>query len=171
MVSESTLIQGKAVMKKLFITIVLIVQAGCASTGVAPNESMSEVYMKAESAYAQKNYTHAKQHYLAVVDKYPDNIGALFKLGNISMREKQWDKAMKYYTGILQLKPNHAKAHHNLAMLHLNKANAHLNYYVANNNVMENKQIGQLIKAINDYSHHQPSKQSSLDRLADIVKH
>jgi len=158
-------------MKKLLVAIMLIVQAGCASTGVTSGQSMSEVYMKAESAYAQKNYTLAKQHYETVVDKYPDNIGALFKLGNISMRERQWDKAMKYYTGILQLKPNHAKAHHNLAMLHLNKANAHLNYYVANNNIMENKQIGQLIQAINDYSQHQPSRQSSLDRLADIVKH
>jgi hypothetical protein len=69
------------------------------------------------------------------------------------------------------LKPNHAKAHHNLAMLHLNKASKHLNYYVANNDSLNNKPIGTLIDAINDYSSHEPEKQTSLDRLANIVKH
>jgi tetratricopeptide (TPR) repeat protein len=158
-------------MKKILIITLSLMMAGCASTGVQQDQSMSELYMKAEAAYAQKQYTVAKQHYQAVADKYPDNVGALFKLANISMREKEWDKAMDYYTVILKLKPRHAKAHHNLAMLHLNKARAHLNYYIAHNDSMNNKPMGELIEAINAYSSHKPEQQTSLDRLADIVKH
>ena len=158
-------------MKKLLPLLAILILGGCASTEIRQDQSMSEVFMKAETAYAQKQYSVAKQHYQAVVDKYPDNINALFKLANINMREKQWDKAMQLYTFILQLKPHHAKAHHNLAMLHLHKASNHLNYYIANNDSMNNQSIAQLIEAINGYSRHKPGKQSSIDRLADIVKH
>ncbi len=157
-------------MKKTLLLVMILALGGCSSHGVKQGQSMSELYMKAETAYAQKNYAVAKQHYQTVAERYPDNIGALFKLANISMREKEWDKAMNYYTVILRLKPNHAKAHHNLAMLHLNKANNHLNYYIAHNNTLNNKSIATLLDAINDYSRHKPEKKTSLDRLADIVK-
>ncbi len=158
-------------MKQLSILICLLALSACATTGVRDDQSTSEIFMKAESAYAKKDYKLAKQHYQSVIAKYPDNIGALFKLANISMREKDWNTAMDYYTIILSLKPTHAKAHHNLAMLHLNKAKNHLNYYIAHNNSMNNMALGKLIESINDYSYHKSDKVTSLDRLADIVKH
>jgi len=158
-------------MKQLIIITLLITMSGCAATNVRQDQSTSELYMKAEAAYAQRDYANAKQYYLKVAEKYPDNVTVFFKLGNISMRENDLDKAMNYYTLVLGLKPNHARAHHNLAMLHLSKAGDHLNYYVAHNDLLNNKSIGKLIDAINDYSTKEPEQKSSLDRLADIVKH
>lgn len=156
-------------MKYSLLAILLLALTGCASTNIKQDQSMSEIYMKGEDAYAKGEYALAKQQYEKVLEKYPDNINAVFKLGNISMHEKEWDKAEQYYTFVLELKPRHEKAHHNLAMLHLHQARNHLNYYIAHNDSLDNKQMGKLIEAINDYSNQRTEQKTSLDKLADIV--
>jgi len=156
----------KLVLIMIFITMLF----GCSSTEIKNDETASEHYMKAESAYAKKNYRLAEKHYQAVIKAYPNNIEALFKLANVSMRVKQFDNAMKYYTAIIHLKPNHAKAHHNLAMLHLHNAKNHLNYYIANNKSFNNKSLSDLIYSIDSYAKKRVKKQSPLDKLADAVK-
>lgn len=157
-------------MKQLITLLLVMLISGCSSSATKPERNISENFMKGESAYASKNYALAKQNYEAVIKAYPDNITALFKLANISMRERQWDKALNYYSIIIRKRPNHAKAHHNLAMLYLYKAKHHLNYYIANNESFNNRLLGKLIKSIDDYSKNRAEKRTPLDKLADAVK-
>ncbi|HEC28368.1 MAG TPA: tetratricopeptide repeat protein [Gammaproteobacteria bacterium] len=157
-------------MKQLIILLLAMLVSGCGSSGIKPERNISENFMKGERAYANKNYALAKQQFEAVIKAYPDNIAALFKLANISMHERQWDKALSYYTVIIRKRPNYAKAHHNLAMLYLYKAKLHLNYYIANNESFNNKLLGKLIKSIDDYSKNRVERRTPLDKLADAVK-
>ena len=157
-------------MKIILIIMLGLAASGCNTNNVKPDTNISETYMKGESAYARKDYKQAKLHFEKVIIAYPDNIESLFKLANINMRNKNWDAAQTYYSAVIQLKPNHAKAHHNLAMLHLFKAKNHLNYYIANNESFDNKKLGILLNSINAYSSNSKSALTPLDRLADAVK-
>jgi len=143
--------------------------AGCGSGSIKSDEPVSGHYMKGESAYANKKYSIAKTHFEIVIKSYPTNVNALFKLANIYMRERQWDKALQFYTIILKIKPRFAKAHHNIAMLHLFKAKTHLNYYIANNESFNNKALGKLLDSIDGYSKNIKKKRSPLEKLADVV--
>jgi len=157
-------------MKQLIIMLLVMLISGCSSSGLKAERNISENFMRGESAYANKNYVLAKQNYEAVYKAYPNNITVLFKLANISMRERQWDKALNYYSVIIRRRPNYAKAHHNLAMLYLYKAKRHLNYYIANSESFNNKLLGKLIKSIDDYSKNRVERRTPLDKLADAVK-
>lgn len=157
-------------MNKMTIVILALVVSACGAVAVKPVGNISDYYLKAESAYAKNNYVLAKQGYEKVIQAYPNNTEALFKLGNISMRYRNWAHALNYYSQVLRIKPSHAKAHHNLAMLHLYQAKNHLNYYIANNDSFENKKLGKLIESIIDYSKNKQNKKSPLEKLAEAVK-
>jgi len=156
-------------MKRLLIILCALAISACNSNEVKTNQNISNHYMDAERAYAKKDYKTARKHFEIVILSYSNNVEALFKLGNISMREHQYDKAMQYYTTVIKLKPTYAKAHHNLAMLHLFLAKNHLSFYIANNKSFENKRMANLINAIENYSTSKNEEITALDKLAEIV--
>ena len=157
---------------KAIIIFMAVILSGCSMSNIMQKETLSGHFLKGEKAYAQKEYKQARQHYLKVTDQQPANLAALFKLGNISMHEKDWGSAMKYYHIVLKIRPSHEKANHNLAMLHLHQAKNYLSYYIANANNDNNQSMGKLIEAITDYSSQQKivTKKTALDELADIVE-
>ena len=156
-------------MRNLLILLLMSLLAGCGIIDNKPDVSISNHFMKGETAYANKKYSVAKYHFKFVLNAYPDNAEALFKLGNISMREKKWGDASIYYNNVIRNKPRHAKAHHNLAILHLYHAKNHLNYYIANNDSFDNKSPGKVISAIDQYSSNRTNKSTPQDRPADVV--
>lgn len=131
---------------------IIITQAGCSGINLNPDVSASGEYIQADMAYSKKNYSQAKKYYLAVLEKYPTHVNSLFRLGNINMREKKWNSAIKSYNDVLMIKPDHEKSHHNLAMLHLSLARNHLRNYISHNNSVHSKPMGDLIYAIKRYS-------------------
>jgi len=156
-----------------FVTIVIMhayMQVGCSSMDINNNASVSKSYIQAEEAYSQKKYSLAKKHYQTVIEKHPVHIKGLFRLGNISMREKKWDDAIIFYKKVLKIQPAHEKSHHNLAMLHLSLARDHLQYYIAHNNSLQNKPMGELIHAIKRYSDNAGNDKTSLERLTEIIE-
>ena len=95
----------------------------------------------------------------------------LFRLANISMYQHDWSNAMHYYSTLLNFKPAHQKAHHNLAVLHLLQAKKHLNYYIANNyQRLDHKELGELFVAINGYTKPTSMTIDELDQIADQIK-
>ena len=158
----------------MFFTAIVIMlahmQVGCSSMDVNNNTSVSRAYIQAEEAYSKKSYSLAKKHYLTVIESHPTHINALFRLGNISMREKKWDEAIIFYKKVLKIQPMHEKSHHNIAMLHLSLARDHLHYYIAHNNSLQNKPMGELIGAITRYSDSTAHDKTSLERLTDIIE-
>lgn len=126
-------------------------------------------FLVAKQAYNRKDYELARKEYEIIIKDHPRYTEALFRLGNIAMRENKLERAQDYYNRVTSIKPAHAQAHHNLAILYLKQANRHLNYYIANDDHSDNKSISRLLKAIDRYADSRTSSKSELDELADLV--
>lgn len=155
---------------KIIVTLLSIsLITGC-SSNTYKSENLSAIYIKGEEAYKKRDYKMARIHYESVIKAQPDNIDVLFRLANISMHLHKWKDSMRYYEMLLEIKPSHQKAHHNLAMLYLLQAKTHLYYYIANNQRFDNNNINELIISINNYSKPGQPRSDDLDQLADEVK-
>lgn len=126
-------------------------------------------FLVAKEAYSNKDYDLARQEYEVIIKDHPRYTEALFRLGNIAMRDNKLEKAQEYYNRVTRIKPAHAQAHHNLAILYLKQANKHLNYYVANDDKSDNQAISKLLRALDRYADSRSSTKSELDALADLV--
>ncbi|MFK7888002.1 MAG: tetratricopeptide repeat protein [Gammaproteobacteria bacterium] len=104
---------------------------GCV-TGVARDINGEADRMRlGNEAFETRDYARAREHYLVAVEEAPGNAQALFRLGNIALYENNPDAAEGYYERTLAIDPQFARAHYNLAVIHLGKAEDHFNYYAA----------------------------------------
>jgi Tfp pilus assembly protein PilF len=108
-----------------------LLASGCV-TGVARDINGEEDRMRlGNEAFEARDFERAREHYLVAVDEAPTNTQALFRLGNISLYDNDPDAAENYYEQVLTIDPQFARAHYNLAVIHLGKAEDHFNYYAA----------------------------------------
>jgi len=126
-------------------------------------------FLIAKQAYSNQKYDLARREYEIIIKDHPRYIEALFRLGNIAMRDNKLEKAQDYYNRIINIKPAHAPAHHNLAILYLKQANKHLNFYIANDENSDNQAISRLLSALDRYTNSRTTSKSELDELADLV--
>lgn len=78
-----------------------------------------------------KRYDEAKGFLTQALSRDPDNIDLLFHLAIIHSAEAEYYNAKVLYEHIIELKPTHAFAYHNLAtvLLHLNQRSLALDYF------------------------------------------
>lgn len=108
-----------------------LLATGCV-TGVARDINGEEDRMRlGNEAFEARDFARAREHYLVAVDEAPTNTQALFRLGNISLYDNDPGAAEDYYEQVLAIDPQFARAHYNLAVIHLGKAEDHFNYYAA----------------------------------------
>ena len=118
------------------LTLVLVLFAslylsGCV-TGVARDINGEEDRMRlGQQAFDKRDFDRAKEHYLVAVKESPNNSQALFKLGNIALYQGRNDDAANYYQRVLDIDPQFTRAHYNLAVIHLQRAEDHFSYYTA----------------------------------------
>ncbi len=118
-------------MRAILVAGLAALTCGCV-TGVARDINGEEDRMRlGQEAFAQRDYVRAREHYAVAVKEAPDNTQAWFRLGNIALYEDKSDEAAGYYERVLQLDPQFARAHYNLAVIHLARAEDHFNYYAA----------------------------------------
>ncbi len=119
-------------MWRLYIVLGLAVLNGACVTGVARHINGEEDRMRlGQEAFAGRDFVRAREHYLVAVKEAPGNTHALFRLGNIALYDGQSDEALGYYERVLAIDPKFARAHYNLAVIHLGRAEDHFNYYAA----------------------------------------
>ncbi len=163
------------ILKKLLIIMLVMMLSACALDQVEPTDADAAEaidtnhFVMAKKAYANKDYGIARYHYEIIVKQHPNYEQALFRLGNIAMRNNHLDKAQDYYNRVIKVKPAHAQTHHNLAILYLKQANKHLNYYIANNESADNKSISRLMNAVDRYADSRKTQKTELDTLAELV--
>ena len=105
---------------------------GACVTGVARDIDGEEDRMRlGNEAFEARDFARAKEHYLVVAQESPANTQALFRLGNIALYESDPASAQAYYEKVLTLDPQFARAHYNLAVIYLGRAEDHFNYYAA----------------------------------------
>lgn len=115
----------------VFAGMASVVLAGCVS-GVARDINGEEDRMRlGNEAFEARDYERAREHYLVAIQEAPGNTDALFRLGNIALYDSNSDEAELYYRKTLEIDPQFARAHYNLAVIHLGRAEDHFNYYAA----------------------------------------
>ena len=157
--------------------ILLFSLVGCSSTPDKKNSEAAEQkpliaegidkiqssLQEAELHYKARNYVQAEALYQKVIENDPNNIKALYRLGNISFREQKWEQAQEYYRQVIQNEPRHSRAQYNLAMTHLTLAERHLKFYAAHADDSANlSAVSKLVGALQEISN--PGSQSASSR-------
>lgn len=113
------------------LLLAVVAASGCV-TGVARDINGEADRMRlGNEAFEARDFARAREHYLVAVDEAPSNTQALFRLGNIALYDNDADAAEDFYQRVLTIDPQFARAHYNLAVIHLGKAEDHFNYYAA----------------------------------------
>ncbi|NHZ39812.1 tetratricopeptide repeat protein [Massilia aquatica] len=97
----------------------------CATPAPAPPAAgqMSEAQMvqlaaRAEQEIGAGRFNDAGLRYLQIVEASPSNATAWFRLGTVYLRTNQARQAQRAFEQALQIDPDMAKAHANLALAH-----------------------------------------------------
>ncbi len=102
---------------------VLALMAGCATRGDSKiNYSLDDQLKRGDAAYREARLEDAERIYLRVVDDHPDLSDIWFRLGNIYMREGQFDAAVRAYSTTLRLDSGNGPAWYNLSLVHMKRA-------------------------------------------------
>lgn len=73
--------------------------------------------------YREKNYDQAIEHFVQVIDKYPDFKEALSILGNAYYRNNQIELAIKSYQQVKKIDPFDVDAYENIGVIYANMGN------------------------------------------------
>lgn len=163
-------------MKWSVLLLIISLVAGCASFGdkgarvkqeLAQMEKLSGLLEVGEKLYKNGQLTMAAEHFDDVLLIESDNLAALYRLGNISFRHQELDRAANYFGAVIELNPRHARAHYNVAVIDLMKAQRHLQLYVATADPSADLQkVRKILAEINTFAMNDAdSKKRRLDKL------
>lgn len=114
---------------------------------------VDEKIKSAEQLYVDGNIEAAEKMYLDVNAASPNNALVLYRLGTISYRKGNTEKASTYFESVIEVDPRHAKAHFNLATIRLMQAESHFKYYIATADPKADiEKLSVLIGAIEEYA-------------------
>lgn len=94
------------------------------------NRGLQRELAAADNAYKTGDLELARQDYLLVLEKEAENEIALYRLGNVAFKNKNYEEAIDYYRATIKVNPNHSRAHHNLSVALLVDAKKHLQAYL-----------------------------------------
>jgi len=86
------------------------------------SQNKNEHASKGNKAYANKEYKKAQEHYNKEIEKFPDNLQAIFNTGDALFREENYEKAGKKFEEANRLsktKEEKALANHNMGNSYL----------------------------------------------------
>jgi len=125
------------------------------------------VSTKADALYKDKKYDEAKQSYLEVLSIAEDDTGALYRLGNIYFINDGLDQAAAYFMRAIEINPRLSKAHYNLAIINLAKAEQNFKFYTATTDPASDLEaVTNMLNSIEQFKHGSDKKVSSLDKIA-----
>ncbi len=150
---------------------------GCAAQETRKTGAM-EHWTAGESAYRARAYEEARGHFEALVALAPEHEDAWLRLGNIAMIEGRLDDAEAAYRIALRLRPRFAKAHYNLALTYLTRAEDHFLFYAANGGAdgrpggpaaARGRRLQDLLAAIETFSRDAPGEVDPLVELSELL--
>lgn len=106
-----------------------------------------------EQAYTAGNFDVAERLFLEAIELNPVNAPCFYRLGTISYRKGDTQKAAGYFESVVKIDPRHSKAHFNLATIRLMQAESHFKYYIATVDPKADiEKLSILIGAIEEYA-------------------
>ena len=158
--------------------IVLLAISGLLSACATPSSKPlhdKQALAVAEQAYQAADYVSAQAKFEALLKQSPQSHDALFRLGNIALRQTRLADARDYYRRTLALQPSASKAHYNLALVNLLDAEQHFHFHTATaqDNTAQQARLFTLISAIREFlddDDQSKTPESALDKLADALE-
>jgi len=113
---------------------------------------------EADDFYRAGNLPAAEDKYLAVIELDAKQPRALYRLGNITFKQAQYEKARDYFSRTVDADPGNSKAHYNLAVTHITLAQEDFKAYIAGEpNNAHRPQIETLMHHIDEFGQDKPS--------------
>ena len=109
--------------KALSILIALQISA-CASTDTVKHDAkpLADTWRQANNAYSEKEWHKAQILYEIIVERFPDDSEAHFRMGVAAYRQGNRQLAEKSFSQVVSLEPGSTKAAYNLSIIKLNEA-------------------------------------------------
>ncbi|THB69519.1 MAG: tetratricopeptide repeat protein [Gammaproteobacteria bacterium] len=137
----------------VLLLVITLVGTSCTSTKAKQDIactkkilSVIEISKNATVAYDQGDYELAEKLYKDVVNADPDNLRALYKLGNIYSNTERPIAAINAYHKVLEFNPEHKLARHNLGVVYLEQSQKYLQYSRGSSEVFEDVLTSELKK-------------------------
>ena len=173
---------GVGDLEKWIATVLLLVVSllgsGCASQGgsvegaealVKQSTLIDGFLVAGEQLYNSNNLELAQAQFQRVLELDTVNIRALYRLGNIHFKVKELDKALAYYNKVIALNPRHSKAHFNVAVVNMMRAQGHFTLYRATAEAdLDTTRVGVLLESIKAFS--APKKAKKESRLNELYQ-
>lgn len=131
-------------MGRLLFGLAILFMVGCATpslkqpgTGQAESEAeqlreaLKKHYEIGEGYYQTGKLDLARAEYLAMLDLKPEEENALYRLGTVAFKQRDFDLSANYFSRAIDSNPKNKKAHYNLANIRLMQAENHFKYYTA----------------------------------------
>lgn len=157
-------------VKKISLLILIIFLSGCASLHFTPArqktstgntyaaERIPALLNEADDFYRADNLSLAEDKYLSVIELDAKQPRALYRLGNITFKLAQYEKARDYFSRTVDADPGNSKAHYNLAVTHITLAQENFKAYIAGEpNNAHRPQIETLMRHIDEFAQEKPS--------------
>lgn len=103
-------------MRAAALVLLMALLAGCAGLGPVPAVDLAA---EADAAYAAGDYARAAQAYERLAQQSEADATVWYRLGNSRAELDQPEAAITAYRQALRLQPEHARARHNLGLVHL----------------------------------------------------
>lgn len=84
--------------------------------------SLDEQLKRADLAYREARLSDAEATYRQVLDEHPTLSGIWFRLGNIYLRQSQFEAAVQAYEQSLRFDPEDSRAWYNLSLVRLKQS-------------------------------------------------
>ncbi|MEX0731109.1 MAG: tetratricopeptide repeat protein [Aquisalimonadaceae bacterium] len=113
---------GPILRSVLTISVLMLVLAGCASLpGERQDTRLTVLRLEAHAmhAYHGDRNEEALGLYREIVELDPEHVQARYRVGNLLAEQGDLEGAMQRYGEVLNRRPDHADARHNLALVHI----------------------------------------------------
>ena len=154
---------------KYLIVACCVFPLGCAVTPKTASTAQ-EALQRADSVYASGQWQAARTAYQDALRHDPDNADLWLRLANIDQHEGRWDDAQKNYRRVLELAPKDQRAHYNLAVLYLSRAEQHFQYFSALSEPDSHDQLTSLLAAMEKFAAAGQGSATPLEQLGDRLR-
>jgi len=124
---------------------------------------------KADDFYKNNKRDEAKQLYLEVLSIAHDDTNALYRLGNIHFQNESFDEAASFFMRAIETNPRFSKAHYNLAIVNLMKAEQNFKFYTATTDPTSD--LSAVTNILNDIEQFKSGRQKNISSLDKIAGH
>ena len=111
------------VVAKVLSVLSLLLLTACSSTAEkTKSKALFEILEKANTAYSEGNWLQAEMHYLALLEKVPDDAYAWLRIGNARLQTGKINASITAYTESIRHDPNQSKSYYNLSTAYMIQA-------------------------------------------------